>query len=95
MPEHAPDENFGCASKSLGTKPFHEVQGAATTEGAAGTEPVAADLDKAKALGNALLICMALPWFLCFVFYSGAARAFSLLGPAAQACLQLIHGICP
>lgn len=50
------------------------LQGAATTEGAAGEEPVAADLDKARALGDALLICMALPWFLCFVFYSGAAH---------------------
>ncbi|KAK9868059.1 hypothetical protein WJX84_009573 [Apatococcus fuscideae] len=48
-------------------------EGPAATEGAASasTEPVAADLDKAKALGNALLICMAVPWFLCFVFYSG------------------------
>ena len=64
--------------ESHGTKAFLDVQGAATTEGAAGTEPVAADLDKAKALGNALLICMALPWFLCFVFYSGAAHAFPI-----------------
>jgi hypothetical protein len=26
----------------------------------------------AEALGNALLVCMIFPWFLCFVFYTGA-----------------------
>ena len=28
----------------------------------------------AEALGNALLVCMIFPWFLCFVFYTGALQ---------------------
>ena len=32
---------------------------------------VGADLSKARALGNALVVCMIVPWFLCFVFYTG------------------------
>ena len=29
------------------------------------------DIAKAHALGNALLVCMIVPWFLCFIFYTG------------------------
>ena len=34
-------------------------------------EAAGADLKNARALGNALLLCMVLPWFLSFVCYSG------------------------
>ena len=27
----------------------------------------------ARALGNALVVCMIVPWTLCFVFYTGTA----------------------
>lgn len=28
----------------------------------------------AQALGNALLVCMLVPWFLCFLFYTGEIK---------------------
>jgi hypothetical protein len=31
---------------------------------------VTQDIGKALALGNALLVCMVVPWFLCFLFYT-------------------------
>ena len=33
-----------------------------------------ADLDNARALGNSLLFCWLVPFFCCFMFYTGAAR---------------------
>jgi hypothetical protein len=38
---------------------------------------VGEDLAKAHALGNALLVCMIVPWFLCFVFYTGERVHYS------------------
>jgi hypothetical protein len=45
----------------------------ASTISHAGLRPQMAPLCRnAEALGNALLVCMIFPWFLCFVFYTGA-----------------------
>lgn len=41
-------------------------------EGTASTSGTASkDHKNAEALGNALLVCMIVPWFLCFLFYTG------------------------
>ena len=42
-------------------------------QGAAELDPEDVDMNtrKALALGNALLVCMAVPWALCVVIYSG------------------------
>ena len=39
------------------------------------------DHTNARALGNALVVCMIVPWALCFLFYTGAPtdeRAFTV-----------------
>ncbi len=45
-----------------------------TMQGAAELDPddVGKNREKALALGNALLVCMAVPWALCVILYSGA-----------------------
>lgn len=42
-------------------------------QGAAEIDPgdVDRNLSKARALGNALLCCMAVPWALCVIIYTG------------------------
>ena len=49
------------------------VQGSATPKGGSGQPD--RDLHNARALGNALLVCMTLPWGLCCLFYIGMALA--------------------
>ena len=49
------------------------LQGSATPEGGRGQ--LDRDLHNARALGNALLVCMTLPWGLCCLFYIGMALA--------------------
>lgn len=50
-------------------------------QGAAELDPQDVDMNtkKALALGNALLVCMAVPWAVCAVVYSGAACLLPLL----------------
>ena len=43
------------------------MQGAAELD----PEDVGKNREKALALGNALLVCMAVPWALCVILYSG------------------------
>lgn len=45
------------------------------SQGAAELDPQDVDKNtkKALALGNALLVCMAVPWAVCVIVYSGAA----------------------
>lgn len=46
--------------------------------GGGGTEPTPAqgkDLGNAKALGNALLVCLVVPWAICLVVYTGQVAA--------------------
>ena len=43
------------------------VQGAAELD----PQDVGKNTEKALALGNALLVCMAVPWALCVIMYSG------------------------
>ena len=49
-------------------------------QGAAELDPkdVGKNTKKALALGNSLLVCMAVPWVVCVVVYSGALSAVSL-----------------
>ena len=48
-------------------------QKAMLAQGAAELDPEDVDMNtkKALALGNALLVCMAVPWALCVIIYSG------------------------
>ncbi len=39
-----------------------------------------ADLGKARALGNSMLLCWMVPFFCCFLFYTGARQQGSLQG---------------
>ena len=62
------------------------MQGKATTalhcsdgESAAESLQVAQNHGKAAALGNALVVSMAVPWFLCFVLYTGASLAWCMV----------------
>ena len=50
-------------------------------QGAAELDPqdVNKNTKKALALGNALLVCMAVPWAICVIVYSGAACLMPLL----------------
>ena len=46
--------------------------------GGGGTEPTPAqgkDLGNAKALGNALLVCLVVPWTICLIVYTGQDAA--------------------
>ena len=36
-----------------------------------GSGDISKDLSKAKALGNALLLCLVVPWAICLVVYTG------------------------
>ena len=54
------------------------MQGAAELD----PEDVGKNREKALALGNALLVCMAVPWALCVILYSGATC--SALFPACN-----------
>ena len=49
------------------------VQKAMLAQGAAELDPKDVDMNtkKALALGNALLVCMAVPWALCVIIYTG------------------------
>lgn len=54
------------SAPSCRMRPSPAAQGTAETSG-----DVAADLGKARSLGNALLVFTALPWALCALFFSG------------------------
>ncbi len=47
-------------------------------QGAAELDPQDVDMNKKKALalGNALLVCMAVPWAVCVIVYSGEAFSY-------------------
>ena len=36
-----------------------------------GSGDISKDLSKAKALGNALLLCLVVPWAICLIVYTG------------------------
>lgn len=65
-----------CASPLVGflaEKVFGFKGPAAAGEGG-GTDPdQGEDLSKAKALGNALLVCLVVPWAICLIVYTGQA----------------------
>ena len=62
-----------CASPLVGFLAEHVFgfRGAASA-GAAGQVPdPGEDLSKARALGNALLVCLVVPWTICLIVYTG------------------------
>lgn len=67
-----------CASPLVGflAERVFGFKGAAAAGGGGGTEPLpdqGEDLAKAKALGNALLVCLVVPWTICLIVYTGEA----------------------
>ena len=44
------------------------------------------DLQKARALGNALLFFLVVPWTLTLIFYTGATRPLVQAPSVAQVC---------
>ena len=71
-----------CASPLVGflAERVFGFKGAAAAGGGGGTEPLpdqGEDLAKAKALGNALLVCLVVPWTICLIVYTGWATVFT------------------
>ena len=71
-----------CASPLVGflAERVFGFKGAAAAGAGGGTEPLPdqrEDLDKAKALGNALLVCLVVPWTICLIVYTGQAAVLS------------------
>ncbi|DBA71660.1 TPA: hypothetical protein ACH3X2_001115 [Trebouxia sp. C0005] len=63
-----------CASPLVGflAEKVFGFKGAAAAGEGGGTEPdQGEDLTKAKALGNALLVCLVVPWTICLIVYTG------------------------
>ena len=72
-----------CASPLVGflAERVFGFKGAAAAGGGGGTEPIpdqGEDLAKAKALGNALLVCLVVPWTICLIVYTGQACSVML-----------------
>lgn len=65
-----------CASPLVGflAERVFGFKGAAAAGEGGGTGPdQGEDLGKAKALGNALLVCLVVPWTICLIVYTGQA----------------------
>ena len=63
-----------CASPLVGflAEKVFGFKGAAAAGERGGTGPdQGEDLTKAKALGNALLVCLVVPWTICLIVYTG------------------------
>ena len=63
-----------CASPLVGflAEKVFGFKGAAAAGEGGGTGPdQGEDLTKAKALGNALLVCLVVPWTICLIVYTG------------------------
>ncbi len=57
----------------MGQNQSHDFAACATVQGsAAKATEIGQDHTNARALGNALVVCMIVPWALCFLFYTGA-----------------------
>ena len=82
-----------CASPLVGFLAEHlfGFRGAASA-GAAGQIPdPEEDVNKAKALGNALLVCLVVPWTICLIVYTGQLHELLSMPPALA--VQNMHSL--
>ena len=83
-----------CASPLVGflAERVFGFRGAAAAGEGGGTEPLPGqgeDLAKAKALGNALLVCLVVPWTICLIVYTGSLLLYDPLQYPRLCCAKV------